>query len=134
MVYESLEDVLEAARDNGDASRELAARGPGYVMVAETREVAGGFELQAVTVHPELGWNTTSKRHVVKTVDGRKCPVCGRTGAETGQWATAAAAGSLMTGLDPVNCIGCHDTYTTHGRVPREFAPDGSSVEITRPE
>src|SRR5581483_12027844 len=110
------------------------ARGLGHVLVAEVRPAPGGFELVSVTVDPEHRWSTTPQRHVVKRVDGSTCPLCGRIASESGSWATARAGGSFKTGLDPVNCVGCWDTYATTGDAPIEFASDGSSTAIPRPE
>lgn len=44
------------------------------------------------------------------------CPVCGKTGTETGAWdKPGVAAGTIMTGLDPENCKGCVDTLNRNG-------------------
>ena len=55
------------------------------------------------------------------------CPVCGRTGQESGEWVRpGVAAGELMTGLDPQNCSGCWDTMTKNGIAPGTFTADDS--------
>jgi hypothetical protein len=66
VAYQSLQDALDVARDNMDARKELAARGPGHVVVAEVRPVGSGFELAAVTVEAKHAWSTTPmQRHIV---------------------------------------------------------------------
>ncbi len=63
------------------------------------------------------------------------CSVCGRTSTPIGEWAVpGVASGGLVGGLDPENCVGCHDVMTSHGVAPRVFNADGSSRSIPRPE
>lgn len=132
--YPSLQDALRVARDDYIAERkELARRGPGYVMIGRVRNVDGRFELDSVRVIAEHEWERAPHEFVVMRTQGLICPVCGRTGTKGGDWTSATAAGVLVTGLDPANCAGCHDTMTTHGVAPRLFAPDGSSTAIERP-
>lgn len=130
----TVEDALLVARNNMDVSRELASRGPGYVMVAEVRPARGGYELKAVVVIPEFRWTSTPYRHVVKRVDGHTCPVCGRQMTDEGvRVRPRTAAGGFVSGLDPANCVGCHDTMTTHGIAPRYWIEKRKSVQIPRP-
>ena len=47
------------------------------------------------------------------------CPECGKTGERTGGWVRPGmAAGDLMTGLDPEECVGCWDVMAKHGIAP----------------
>jgi hypothetical protein len=67
------------------------------------------------------------------------CPVCGRTGHQSGEWVRpGVAAGELMTGLDPQNCSGCWDTMAQNGIAPSTFITDGTSNQrlesFPRPE
>jgi hypothetical protein len=113
-MYENLDAALAAALEQTDARKSLAARGPSYVLVADVRRVGERYELGDVSVVLELDSNVNPNRHIVLRVDGRICPVCGRVGDTTHTWARpAVASGNLMTGLDPVHCVGCHDTLTT---------------------
>ena len=133
-IYDSVNDAIEVARDNSDACADLARRGPSHVVVAEVIAVGTGYEIRAVTVESELDWNTTPNRYVVKRVDGRTCPLCGLIATDAGSWAVpGVAAGSFVGGLDPENCVACHDTFTTHGIAPRRHFPDGTSESILRP-
>jgi hypothetical protein len=132
--YPSLQEALRIARDDYRAERrQLAARGPGHVMIGRVRNIDGRFELDDVRVIAEHEWARAPHEYVVMRVEGLTCPVCGRTGTTGGEWRTSNAVGVLVTGLDPANCAGCHDTLTTHGIAPRLFAPDGSNVAIERP-
>jgi len=132
--YPSLQEALRIARDEfPDERRELAARGPGHVMIGRVRNIDGRFELDSVRVIREHEWERAPHEYVVMRPDGLTCPVCGKTGTTGGEWFTANAVGVIVTGLDPENCGGCHDTLTTHGIAPRLFAKDGSSTAIGRP-
>jgi prophage regulatory protein len=132
--YPSLQDALRIARDDYFSERkELARRGPGNVMIGRVRNIDGRFELDSVRVLAEHEWNREPHEYVVIRVEGLRCPVCGRLGTSGGEWRSTNAVGVLVTGLDPENCVGCHDTLTTHGIAPRIFAPDGSSTAIERP-
>jgi len=132
--YPSLQEALRIARDDfPDERRELAARGPGHVMIGRVRNVDGRFELDSVRIIAEHEWKRAPHEYVVMRPDGLTCPVCGKAGTTGGEWRTSNALGVLGTGLDPADCAGCHDTLPTHGIAPRLFAPDGSSTAITRP-
>lgn len=134
MAYKSLNDALEVARENMPARKELASKGPGYVMVAEVLNVDGEYELRAVTVHAEHEWQTSGNRYIVRRVEGLTCPVCEKTGSATGAWTVPGMAnGPIVTGLDPDTCAGCHDTLTHQGIAPTEFRRDGTNVPIARP-
>ena len=47
-----------------------------------------------------------------------KCSVCGNIGEETGSivW-PGVAEGGIITGLDPDNCEGCKQLFTSNGLV-----------------
>jgi hypothetical protein len=126
VIYKTIQEALDATHENIEERKELAVRGPGNLLVAEVRDLGDGYQLGAVEVKSELDWSKLTNRHIVMRVDGRTCPVCGRTGEITGSVVVPmTASGNLMTGLDPENCVGCHDTMTTHGRAPRRYAADG---------
>ena len=132
--YPSLQDALRVARDEYiEARRTLAQRGPGYVMIGRVRNVDGRFELDAVRVIAEHEWERAPHEYVVMRTNGLTCPVCGKTGTTGGEWSTPRAMGVLITGLDPADCAGCHDTMTTYGVAPRLFLSDGTSTPIARP-
>jgi hypothetical protein len=132
--YPSLQDALRVARDDFlEERKQLAARGPGYVMIGGVRNIDGRFELDSVRIIAEHEWERAPHEYVVMRPDGLTCPVCGKTGTTGGEWRTSNAVGAIVTGLDPATCASCHDTLTTHGIAPRLFAPDGSSTAIARP-
>lgn len=62
------------------------------------------------------------------------CPVCGRTGQQPGEWVRpGVAAGELMAGLDPQNCLGCWDTMAQSGIAPGTFITDSASNQRFEP-
>jgi hypothetical protein len=130
--FTTLEEAEDAARDNLELRKKLAESGQGYVMVADISN-GGAYEVRDVRVIRFEDYKVGSSSRIVMEVDGRTCPVCGRVGEITGQFAAPAGSGDIMTGLDPENCVGCFDTMKTYGRTARNFKADGSSVEIKRP-
>lgn len=133
-VYRTVDEALAIAAENIEARKELARRGLGYVIVAEVRDVAGGVELRAVSVHSEMGWDTTSARHLVLRFDPSTCAVCGRGMTDAGQWhVPGVAGGHFVGGLEPDRCVGCYDTMVAQGIAPIRLV-DGKSIEILRPE
>ncbi len=62
------------------------------------------------------------------------CPVCGRTGQQSGEWVRlGVAAGELMAGLDPQHCHGCWDVMSQNGIAPGTFTPDVSGSQRWEP-
>lgn len=67
------------------------------------------------------------------------CPMCSKTGEQSGAWVQPnVAAGELMAGLDPENCVGCWDTMSKNGIAPGTLTKDENGNRkwepILRPE
>jgi hypothetical protein len=113
-IYKTRGEALAAARDSISGRKDLAVRGPGYVLVGEVRQVGGGYELRGTTVHAEHEWRTTPDREIVLRNDGSTCPVCGRKATPAGDWAIPGKMGGhFVGGLEPAECVGCWDTMST---------------------
>jgi hypothetical protein len=62
------------------------------------------------------------------------CPTCGKTGERSGDWVRpGVAAGDLMSGLDPENCLGCWDAMAQRGISPGIFATDTNGGQKFEP-
>jgi hypothetical protein len=130
--FKTLEEAEDAARDNLELRKKLAESGQGCVMVADISN-GGAYEVRDVRVIRLEDYKVGSSTRILMEVDGRTCPVCGRTVKVDGQWVSYPASGTLMTGLDPEDCVGCFDTYRAYGGAPIKRAPDGTTVRIERP-
>jgi hypothetical protein len=67
------------------------------------------------------------------TLSTLQCAVCGKTGTVTNEWVRpGVASGLIMTGLDPENCAGCHNTLRSHGYAPMVIEPHGDGTASFR--
>lgn len=64
--------------------------------------------------------------------DNLTCRTCGKTGEQTGAFVQPGATGTLTTGLDPENCVGCWDLMATNGMAPGIITADKQWVPIPR--
>lgn len=134
MYYKSREEALSAAREMVEKRKELAKKGVNHVLVANIEHGPDGYELRGVIVESEGKWHRMSGQYVVMRVEHLKCPVCGRVGTYGGKL-VIPGVGSVaqIAGLDASYCVGCHDTMTSQGFLPWEFASDGTTHIIPRP-
>lgn len=132
--YETLSDALDVARDNTSAIQRLGELGWGNVVVAEVVNVDGAYEIQAVVVRPETGWQTSLRQHIVRRFEFGSliCPVCERVGVRQEEFRVGNAVMQRVGGLDPEACRGCHDVLTHNGIAPTDFGTNPPS-SIPRP-